>query len=522
MTRSGSTLVVGAGHNGLVCAAYLAKAGHQVTVLEAADQVGGAAVNAELAPGFVAPACAHLLYQFDPQVQSDLALDKHGLSLATADLDTVVLSRAGRPLKIAGGVVVGGDATDADKAALTRFDGEMAQFADALWRFLTKEPPRLANGSWSDKLTLLDWGLGVRRMGRDTMREFLRVVGMNMYDILEEYFESDMLKGAKALDAVLGTHLGPRSPNSVLTYLYRHAVGTERRHGALGLPTGGIGSVTAALAGAAASCGASIRTGSAVAKILMTDSRVSGVELENGEVLTADLVVSSADPKTTLLGLVGAANLEAEFARRVHNIRMRGNAAKLNLALDRLPNFQGLERHDLAGRLLVAPSAPYVERAFDHAKYGEYSEAPAMEIVLPTMHDNSLAPSGAHVLSAIVQYAPYRLEAGWDDARQPFMRKVLDTLASFAPDIEDCIVASQLLTPADLEREFRMIGGHWHHGELTLDQFLMLRPVPGAAQYATPVRGLYLCGAGCHPGGGIMGVPGRLAAAAVLGNRKAP
>jgi len=519
MTNPKQVLIVGGGHNGLVCAAYLAKGGHKVTVLEAADQVGGAAVTSELGEGFAVPACAHLLYQLDPKLMRDLQLEKHGLALAAADLDTVVLSQSDRPLKIAGSVVVGGDATDADKGALPEFDRQMSEFAQVLWRFLSKKPPRLANSSWSDKLTLLEWGLSVRRMGRDSMREFLRVVGMNMFDLLEEHFESNLLKGAKALDAVLGTHLGPRSPNSVLTYLYRHAVRSGGRHGAVAVPKGGMGSVGTALAKSAESFGASIRTGALVRQILLTEAGVSGVELDGGEVIPADIVVSNADPKTTFLELVGAANLEVQFVRRIHNIRMRGNAAKLNLTLDGLPSFRGLERHDLAGRLLIAPSVPYVERAFDHAKYGEYSEAPAMEIVLPSMHDANLAPSGKHVLSAIVQYAPYRLKEGWDEGRAPFTKRVIETLASFAPDIEDRIIATQMLTPADIEREFRITGGHWHHGELALDQFLMLRPVPGAAQYAAPVNGLYLCGAGSHPGGGIMGVAGRLAAAEVLAGR---
>lgn len=512
-------LIVGGGHNGLVCAAYLAKGGHKVTVLEAADRVGGAAVTGELGKGFSVPACAHLLYQLDPGVMRDLQLEKHGLSLVAADLDTVVVSQSDRPLKIAGSVVVGGDASDADKAALPEFDRQMAEFAEVLWQFLSKKPPRLANSGWSDKLTLLKWGFSVRRMGRDSMREFLRVIGMNMFDILEEHFESSLLKGAKGLDAVLGTHLGPRSPNSVLSYLYRHAVRSAGRHGALGLPKGGMGKVTAALAKSAESLGVSIRTAALVRQIFVTEIGVSGVELDGGEVIPADVVVSNADPKTTFLELIGAANLEADFVRRIHNIRMQGNAAKLNLALDGLPSFRGLERHDLAGRLLIASSLPYVERAFDHAKYGEYSQAPAMEIILPSMHDATLAPSGHHVLSAIVQYAPYNLKNGWEEGREPFARRVIDTLASFAPDIEDRIVASQMLTPADIEREFRITGGHWHHGELALDQFLMLRPVPGSAQYATPVNGLYLCGAGSHPGGGIMGVAGRLAASEVLGGR---
>jgi len=238
--------------------------------------------------------------------------------------------------------------------------------------------------------------------------------------------------------------------------------------------------------------------------------------LEGGEQISADTVVSNADPRTTFFKLIGARNLDAGFVRKIQHIRMRGNAAKLHLALKTLPTFTGVEPDQLGERLVIAPDSAYVERAFDHAKYGEYSSSPALEITIPSIHDASLAPDGQHVLSAIVQYAPYELKGGWEAGREAFTNVVLDQLSRYAPDIRQQITHTELLTPADIEREFRITGGHWHHGELALDQALMMRPVPGAAQYATPLSGLFLCGAGCHPGGGVMGHAGRNAATAVL------
>jgi len=284
----------------------------------------------------------------------------------------------------------------------------------------------------------------------------------------------------------------------------------------MSLPTGGMGAVCDALAQAATSQGATIRTSSVVTHILTHGDHVSGVELQGGDQLSASTVISSADPRTTFLKLLGARKLEAGFVRRVNNIRMRGTAAKLHLALDSLPDFNGLDRKLLGERLLIAPDMEYVERAFNHAKYAEHSTRPVAEITIPSIHDDSLAPSGKHVLSAVVQYAPYHLKTGWNAARETFSELLIDLLATHAPGIRDQIIHQELLTPVDIEREFRITGGHWHHGELAIDQFLMLRPVPHSAQYASPFDGLFLCGAGSHPGGGVMGSAGRNAASAVV------
>jgi phytoene dehydrogenase-like protein len=394
----------------------------------------------------------------------------------------------------------------------------MTRYADLLQTYLNKPPPRLANGNSGDLMTLARLGFDLRRLGKTEMREFLRLIGMNIFDELEERFENPLLRGALSLDAVLGTHLGPRSPNTILTYLYRLC----GSHGAMSIPAGGMGAVSEALAHTAREHGAVIRTGMPVKRVIVENGRAAGVETDNGEAFASWTVVSNADPKATIMSLVGARHVETGFVRRVHNIRMRGNAAKLHLALDGLPAIDGLERKEFGDRLVIAPGPDYVERAFNPAKYGEYSPAPVLEITFPSFRDTSLAPTGKHVLSAVVQYAPYNLRAGWDmEARNAFRDAAIDTIAKYAPDLRQRITASEMLTPADIENEFRITGGHWHHGELTLDQFLFVRPVAGFAQYSMPLDGLWLCGAGAHPGGGVSGAAGRNAARMILAGEKA-
>jgi phytoene dehydrogenase-like protein len=517
MTERAPVIIIGAGHNGLVCAAYLARAGRQVLVLEASDRVGGAAITREFAPGFRVSACAHLSYLLDATITRELKLAQHGLKSARTNLRTVALADDGDPLVLNGGVVEAGAVVDQDRAALADHHASMLRFARVLGKQHNRRPPRIAGGGRSEVVAAAMLGLDIRRLGRDSMREFLRIAGINVFDVLEETFETPLLKGALALDGVLGTNLGPRSNNSVLTLLHRLSGQASGVTGGLSLPEGGMGAVSEALANAARSSGATLRTSAPVARITLEGDRVSGVELESGERLAAGTIISNADPSRTLLELLGARHLETGFAHRVRHFRTKGMAAKLHLALDALPAFARL-RPELAGeRLLVAPDLGYIETAFDHAKYGRCSPEPALEITIPSVHDRSLSPQGKHVLSAIVQYAPFDPRASTDAARSEFLDRTLGVLERYAPELRRQIVASELLLPADIEREFRITGGHWHHGELALDQFLMLRPVPGAAQYSTPVTGLYLCGAGCHPGGGVMGCAGRNAAQAVLG-----
>jgi phytoene dehydrogenase-like protein len=465
--------------------------------------VGGAALTRDFLPGFRVSACAHLLHQMPADLIRDLKLDQHGLAWSARDLPTTAVAAGGAP-------------SAADAAAHAAYLERMRRFAKALVPLFSKVPPRLGTADWSDRLALLGLGWQLRKLGRRDMRELLRIGGMNVYDLLEEQFESATLKGALGFDAVLGTNFGPRSPGTVLTLLYRLAAQAAAGSGSMAQPTGGLGALCEAMAKAALAAGAEIRTGAPVANILVEGDRAVGVRLESGETVAGAAVLSSADPKSTFLKLLGTRYLDTGFVRRVRHLRARGLAAKLHLALDRLPVFSGIDAAALKGRLLIAPSLEYLERAFNHAKYGEFSAAPALEITLPTVNDPALAPAGKHVLSAIVQYAPYDLKAGWPAERERFTALCVDTLERAAPGLRASILGTELLTPVDIEREFRTEGGHWHQGELAFDQFFMVRPVPGAAQHRTPLPGLYLCGAGCHPGGGVIGTAGRNAARQVL------
>jgi phytoene dehydrogenase-like protein len=520
MTDRDRIVVIGAGHNGLACAATLARAGREVVVLEAAPQVGGAAVTREFSKGFRVSGCAHICYQLDRGIARDLKLGAHGLKYARENLKTVALAPTGEHVVYRDGKAESGPLSEPDRQGLADYHARMLRFARILAKQHNRKPPRLGGGGRQDMMGAAMLGLDIRLLGRDDMREFLRIAGINIYDVLEEIFESPLLKGALAVDAVLGANLGPRSNNSVLALLHRMS-GQAAGNAGLAIPEGGMGAVSEAMAAAARGAGATIRVGSPVRRITLEGDRVSGVELEGGEKIAAGTVVSNADPARTLLGLLGARHLETGFVHRVRHFRSKGMTAKLHLALEALPSFARMAA-DLAGeRLVISPDLAYLEHAFDAAKYGQCSPDPALEITIPSVHDRTLAPQGKHVLSANVLYAPFDPRASGDGARRELLERSLAVLERHAPGLRRQVVASELLLPADIEREFRITGGHWHHGELALDQFMMMRPVPGAAQYAMPVAGLFLCGAGCHPGGGVMGSAGRNAANAVLATERA-
>ncbi|NNL95495.1 MAG: NAD(P)/FAD-dependent oxidoreductase, partial [Xanthomonadales bacterium] len=486
-----------------------ARAGHQVTVFEASSQVGGAAITREFAPGFKVSAAAHLVYMLDPGIEKELDLASHGLEYARTGLQTISLSEEGDHVRFNGDDVDG--VSEGDREAMREYRRKMQRFAGIIGGLHNRVPARLGTTDRPDLLELARLAFNIRRLGKNDMREFLRIAGINIYDVLQELFENDALKGALGLDGTLGTMLGTRSNNSVFCALHRYSNG-----GRYQLPKGGMGTVSNALANAARAFGAEIHTARPVNRILMDFDRATGVELQSGEQIEADLVVSGADPKTTFLKLLGAQNLEAGFAHKISNIRTRGNVAKLHLALGSVPDFTGLDPALSAERLVIAPSLQYVEQAFNHAKYGEHSRQPVMEISIPTLDDPGLAPAGKHVLSANVQWAPRELKGGWSAAHEAFTESVMNTLERFAPGICSQVMHRELLTPQDIESEFRIEGGHWHHAELALDQSMMMRPVPGTAQYKTPVDGLWICGAGCHPGGGVMGSAGRNAARAII------
>ena len=508
-------IVVGGGHNGLVCATYLAKAGRKVLVLEANAALGGASATSEFSDQFSVSSCAHWLFQLNPEVASDMGLKGHGLELTARDLNTIALAEDGNHLTIGANSLEGASVSDEDRKAFVAFNKQMLKFSKLLAGAFNRRAPKLVEGNLTDRITLAKLGLGMKMLGKTDMSDLMRLALINIYDVMEENFENDLLKAAISLDSLLGSHMGPRSPNTVFGYLYRR-MGDVYGFDGPAVVKGGMGAVGEALGNAAKAAGVDIEVSSAVSKINVEVDRATGVTLADGRVVNAGMVVSNADPKTTFNKLVGLTNIETGVARRVKTIRMKGDAAKLHIALDSLPDFTGLTKDQIGQRLLIAPTMDYIELAFNACKYGEYSKAPAMDISIPTIHDPSLAPDGKHVMSVIVQFAPYELEGGWGSHKDDFKNLVIDRIADYAPNLKDKIIASELLTPADLEDRFHIHGGHWHHGEISLDQILTMRPFPGASQYGTSVDGLFLCSAGTHPGGGVMGLAGHNAAKEII------
>lgn len=511
--RDYDTIIIGAGHNGLVCASYLAKSGQKVLVLEAADEIGGLAATREFHPGFKATV-AHSVNQFSSKISRDLDLAAHGYKPGVA-MATLGLDETGKHVSVKGGMVEGVSANDS--MAYDAYYKMMLRYAKTLLPFSLKTIPRIGKNSLSDIVTFAQMGLKMRLLGKKDMRELLRVIALPARDLMDENFDSELLKAVLSWDGLIGSKMAPRSPNhTVLAMLYRMIGDNGGDHA---VPSGGIDGLISALSSAAITAGAKVRTGAAVERICIERDkeglRASGVVLGDGAEITATRVVSAADPKRTFLKLVGVDNLEIEFTNRINRLRSDGYVAKLHLALDGLPEFSGIDRPD--SRMIIAPEMDSIEFAFDDAKYGESSQAPVMEIVIPSVHDASMAPDGQHVLSAHVMYVPYERKGGWtDEARDELCERVIDTIARYAPGIREQILHKELLTPADIAQTFNVTGGHWHHGEFALDQMMMMRPTYEAAQYTTPIPGLYLASAGSHPGGGLMGGPGHNAAHEIL------
>lgn len=493
-------IIIGAGTNGLACAGKLAASGRKVLVLEAGASAGGGANTVEFASGFRVSGLAHLYQGLDPRVASSMKLD---LADAT-NLATTALSVSGDHLTIHGASLSGGS----DGAAYTALHKRLTAFAGVLAPFRGLTPPRIAKRAGNEYLRLAKLGLSLRMLGKEEFREFLRMVLINVADVLDDDLTDDRLKGALAFDATLGAWLGPRSPNSVILLLNRMSMGAS-----IYVPKGGMGSVATAMERAVLAAGVALRLNTTVARVIVNADRAVGVTLATGEELRADTVISAINPRTTFQTLVGSQHFDAGFFKRTHHIRSRGGAAKLHLALNGAPDFCGA---DLKSRLVIAPSIRAVEDSFNAVKYGEVPNAPVMEAILPSAHEAGFAPDGCHTLSGIVQFAPHDPKGGKDAARTQMLENTLAVLETHVPGIRGMIQHAELLMPYDIEARYGMVGGNWHHGELAVEQMLFLRPLPEAAQYATPLPGLWLAGAGNHPGGGITGAAGWNAAERII------
>jgi phytoene dehydrogenase-like protein len=519
-------IIVGAGHNGLVAAAYLARAGKKVLILERRETVGGIAVSEEIYPGFKFSTCAHLAASFAREIAADLELKKHGLEMLQLDPLIFSPSREGPSLRIsrdpAKALAEIGDASKRDAQNYQSFCALLERLGSFLRTLYGVKLPDKSNPESLNPAGLLKTGWRFRRLGEKEMYEFLRILPMSAADLLNEWFENDPLKGALAGSAMLASFVGPRQQGTAFNLLH-HQLGES--NGALrtgGFVRGGIGNLTQSLARTAQGFGAEIRTLAEVARIVARRGAATGVVLTGGDEISAPVVVANTDAKRTFLKLVEPTYLDPLFLLQVDNIRSRGTVAKINLALDALPKFQNSndQSADLAGVIQIGPTLDYLERAADDAKYGRFSKQPFLEITIPSIADPTISPAGKHVMSVWMQSAPFRLrESNWNDQRDSLGETAVNVIEEYAPGFKSSILHRQVLTPLDLQETYGLTGGHLYHAEMALDQTFFMRPVPGWARYHTPIENLFLCGSGTHPGGGITGLPGYYAAREILRRR---
>ncbi len=515
-------IVVGGGHNGLVTAAYLARAGRKVLVLERRHVVGGAAVTEEVFPGFKFTVLSYVSSMLRPEVIRELDLPAFGFQVIPQECNFIP-GLDGRYLFYRGDEEDTHNAvlqfSKRDAEALPRFDTLMARLCKFIQPLLNMTPPDIGSFNPNELRKLLKLAAPLEELTEDEVYEFARVMTMSAADYLDEWFETDLLKAGLCASGVIGTFLGPRSPGTAYVLLHHSFGELDGAYRTWGYVRGGTGGLSNAIADAARHSGAEIRVSAAVRQILVHDGRAIGVELTNGEKFYARVIASNCDPKRTFLQLVEPSLLPQDFVRAIRNYNIEGSSGKVNLALSTHPSFKVLPGYGphLQGDVTIGPSMEYIEKAYEDAKYGDFSHRPYIDMCIPSTLDPTLAPPGKHVMSNFIQYAPYHLKKGtWPERREEFGDTVVDTIEEHIPKIRDIILHRQVISPWDMEQEWGLTGGNIFHGELTPNQLLFFRPVAGWAQYRTPLRGLYLCGSGAHPGGGIMGAPGRNAAREIL------
>ncbi len=528
MPQAYEAVIVGAGHNGLTTAGYLARAGLKTLVLESRPLVGGTCVTEEIFPGYQVSTTSYLCSLLQDKVIRDLELGKFGYEVFPKDPAFFSPFPDGRYLLMRSDTAATCEEirkfSARDAEAYPRYEDYLDRLARFVEPLLLETPPDIAGRGFRDWKKLASLGRRLIKMPDGELVGHLRILSQSVKDFLDPWFESDQLKVALATDGVIGTNGGPYTPGTAYVLLHHMMGGVGGKRGLWGFVRGGMGGVTQALAASARSRGAEIRTGDAIERILVKNGRAAGVVLASGEEIPARAVISNADPKRTFLKLVGEEHLEGEFAAAVKAIKMQGCSMKINLALDGLPDFKCLPGSSLAPHhkttIHICPTLEYIERAYDDSKYGRPSERPMLELTIPTTYDSSLAPPGKHLMNVFLQYTPYSLSPAvapsWHALKESYADRVMEMIEEYAPGFKNLVLFRHVITPLDLEEQFGMTGGNIFHGEMSTDQLFFLRPVPGWAKYRTPIRGLYLCGSGTHPGGGVMAAPGHNAAREIL------
>lgn len=518
-------VLVGGGHNVLVASFYLAKGGFKPLVLERREMVGGGAITEEFYPGFRASTLAHTVGPLRADIVRDMQLQRFSCEILSPDPRVFAPTPDGKALFFYNDTAKTAEGIDhfsqKDAARYAKFAESLESISEALAQIVSMPPPAIDKPSPEDFWNLFQTGRGVRRLGKEGIFNLFRWAPMAVADFVAEFFETELLRAVIAARGIFGNALGPWSAGSTAVLLLR-AAADAHPVGAAAFPRGGLGSLTRVLAESAKEAGAEIRTNAEVERIRVRDGAVAGIVLKDGEEIAVEAVVSGVDPKRTFFHLIDPSQLDPVFANRIKNFRAKGNVAKVNLALGGLPAFSALESNEralraLSGRIHIGPDIDYLERAFDDSKYGELSRSPYLDVTIPTILDPALAPDGKHVLSAYVQFAPYKLKEGnWDSRRRELGLRVINTLGAYAPNVSSLVEGVQVITPADLETCYGFTGGHIFHGELALDQLFTMRPVLDWARYKTPIRGLFLCGSGTHPGNGLTGASGANAAREII------
>ena len=517
-------VIVGGGHNGLVAACYLAKAGLATLVLERREIIGGSSVTEQIHPGFRCSTLAHAGGPLLSHIAKDLDLARHGLQTIESDTRVLALNPAGESLTIYNDPKRTAEElkkhSSHDAESYLEFAASFARLGRVLAPLIGMTPPTIEKPALGEVWNLGKVGLSFRKLAKKDAYRLLRWGPMAVADLAAEWFETELLRATVAARGIFGTFAGPWSAGTSTGLLLQTAIDGNAIAPA-SFVKGGMGELTHALAEAARSAGAEIRTGIAVESVQVTEGKAKSVVCAGGEQITARAIISNADPRATFLKLIDPLDLDPNFLLKIRNYRSVGTSAKVNLALSGLPTFPGMaalkDNARLSGRIHIGPDIDFLERAFDAAKYGDFSPEPYMDITIPSLLDSSLAPEGKHVMSIHVQFAPYNLKEGdWNSRREEFADNVIDQLSKYAINLKELIVARDVITPLDLERTYGLSGGHIFHGEHSLDQFFTFRPLIGWAQYRTPIKGLYLCGAGAHPGGGVTGGPGANSAREII------